>query len=401
MQVLSCGTQGIWKEQVAVVGEKPGPVEQEARRVLSDLFRCTNLVVLAGLGTSLCVKETGSEKSLAPTMGDLWASVKSLVEQTRPPDWDAIMALVKQPADDTNLENLLSRCRLAESFLEDDKLKQVQDFISIAESDIRAKVDFLRANVQLDSHLEFLRRVARRSNRKSRAMVFTTNYDLCFEEAGRRGRYVVIDGFSQTQPPTFDSVYFSYDIVRRDRNSDTTDFIQNVFHLYKLHGSIDWERDETTGEICKAHKPKSPLLIYPRSSKYEMAFAQPYLEMMSAMQAALREPNTGLLVVGFGFNDNHLAEPILSSIRSNLSLKAVIVSPRLCSWKKTPESEQLLGETETNAHLRKLSALICSGDARLSMLNCEFDELIPYIPDIVAETDLEKHLERVRKLEVK
>lgn len=397
MQVLSTGTQGVWKKQAAPVGDKPDQVEQEARRVLSDLFRCNNLVVLAGLGTSLSVTEAGSGNLLAPTMGALWARVK----EKGAPDWGELMALVKQPADDTNIENLLSRCRLAESFLEGAHLKQVQDFISMAESDIREMVDFLKPGQQLRTHLEFLRRVARRSNRKSRAKVFTTNYDRCFEEAGRQGRYVVIDGFSQTQPPTFDSVNFTYDIVRRDRDSDTTDFIPNVFHLYKVHGSIDWERDEVTGEIRKSDKTKSPLLIYPRSSKYEMAFAQPYLEMMSALQAALREPNTGLLIVGFGFNDNHLAEPILSAIRSNLSLKAVVVSPRLCAWENNPEGGPLPGEAGTNVHLSKLSSLIGSGDARLAMLNCGFDELIPYIPDIVAETDLELHLERVRKLEVK
>jgi hypothetical protein len=401
MQVLSTGTQGEWLEKNSGADGKPGPAEQEARRVLSDLFRCNNLVVLAGLGTSMCVRDTASEKLLAPTMADLWASVKGAVTKQGFAGWDVLMALVKQPGEDLNLENMLSRCRLAESFLDGEQKKQVQLLIAIAESEIRDKVDFLEPGQQLRTHLEFLRRVARRSNRKSRAKVFTTNYDRCFEEAARQGRYVVIDGFSQTLPSTFDSVNFSYDIVRRDRDSDTTDFIPNVFHLYKVHGSIDWERDIASGEVRKVEKTTSPLLIYPRSSKYEMAFAQPYLEMMSALQAALREPNTGLLVVGFGFNDNHLAEPILSAIRSNLSLKTVTVSPRLCSWQKVVDEPLIPGECVTNVHLAKISALIQGGDARLAMLNCGFDELVPYIPDIVAETDLEKHLDRVRKLEVR
>lgn len=310
------------------------------------------------------------------------------------------MAMVRHPANDTNLENLLSRCRLAQGFLSGEELAQLETFIQLAENDIKEKVDFIQQGQHLPVHLEFLRRVARRSNRKSRAKVFTTNYDHCFEEAGRQGRYVIIDGFSQTQPPTFDAVYFSYDIVRRDRDTDTSDFIPNVFHLYKVHGSIDWERNEISGEIQKTASPKIPLLIYPRSTKYELAFAQPYLEMMSALQAALREPNTGLLVVGFGFNDNHLAEPILSAVRSNLSLKAAVVSPRLCAVPPKEEGEAPTpGESVTNPHLKKLAALITSGDARLALLGCGFDELIPYIPDIVAETDLERHLERVRKLE--
>lgn len=332
-------------------------------------------------------------------MWDLWSSVqdKYLAQAGRP--WDDILKLVRHKADDANLETLLSRCRLAEDFLEGDELNSLKEFISIAEADIKGKVDFLKAEQALPAHLEFLRRVARRSNRKSRAKIFTTNYDRCFEEAGRQGRYVVIDGFSQTQPQTFDSVFFSYDIVRRDSEGDTSDFIPNVFHLYKVHGSVDWERDHASGEVRKNSNPTNPLLIYPRSSKYELAFAQPYLEMMSALQAALREPNTGLLVVGFGFNDNHLAEPILSAIRSNLALKAVIVSPFLCEKPAGDNLPPQPGEHLINHHLKKITSLIQGGDARLSMLGCGFEELIPYIPDIMAETDLEIHLERVRRLE--
>lgn len=400
MQVLSSVTPKESLSKKAPVDGKADPAEQEARRVLSDLFRCNNLVVLAGLGTSLCVKNTTTGKKLAPTMWDLWTSVQAKYLEHTGTSWDDILNLVRHKPDDTNLETLLSRCRLAEDFLEGDALERLKQFISIAETDIKGKVDFIQAEQELPVHLEFLRRVARRSNRKSRTKIFTTNYDRCFEEAGRQGRYVVIDGFSQTQPQTFDSIFFSYDIVRRDREGDTSDFIPNVFHLYKVHGSVDWERDHASGEVRKSNNPANPLLIYPRSSKYELAFAQPYLEMMSALQAALREPNTGLLVVGFGFNDNHLAEPILSAIRSNLALKATIVSPLLFK-RPNPNTDlpPFPGECYTNPHLKKITSLIQGGDARLSMLSCGFEELIPYIPDIMAETDLEIHLERVRRLE--
>jgi hypothetical protein len=207
----------------------------------------------------------------------------------------------------------------------------------------------------------------------------------------------VVDGFSYTAPPTFDSVYFTYDIVRRDRDSETQDFIPNVFQLFKLHGSIDWERSERTGEILKVKSPGAPLLIYPRSTKYELAFSQPYLEMMSALQAALREPNTGLLVIGFGFNDVHLAEPILSAVRSNLGLKVAIVSPGLAPKGNGADASQ--GEAEGNEYLSRIVALIRSGDARLALVNATFKEAIPYVPDMASETDLEKHFDRLRKLE--
>lgn len=87
--------------------------------------------------------------------------------------------------------------------------------------------------------------------------MFTTNYDLCFEYAAREQQFVVVDDFSHSVPQTYDRAHFSYDIVRREGDADPPDYIESVFHLYKLHGSIDWRRrgpvilrlrDETIGE---------------------------------------------------------------------------------------------------------------------------------------------------------
>lgn len=405
MQIFNANTNGIWlqpeepEEQEDQDSRRPSAFDQEVRRTLSDVFRCNNLVILAGLGTSLCVTNE-EEHRLAPTMAVLWEKVRRAheAEDIVGTTWDDLLGLVRHNPLDANLEKLLSQCRLAEAFLIGGELSIIQDFGRIAEKVVCSEVNFVETNHNLPAHSEFLRRSARRSNRKSRTKIFTTNYDRCFEEAGRQGRYVVVDGFSHTMPPTFDAVYFTYDVVRRGRENDMQDYIPNVFHLYKLHGSIDWQRDATSGEIQKTSEPKNPLLIYPRSSKYELAFEQPYLEMMSALQSALREPDTGLLIVGFGFNDNHLSEPIMAAIRSNLSLKAVIVSPGLAPWVDAEGNDQL-GEANMNVHIRRIRELTSNGDGRLTLLNCRFDELVPLVPDIAAETDLERHIQRLRKLD--
>ena len=126
---------------------------------------------------------------------------------------------------------------------------------------------------------------------------------------------------------------------------------------------------------------------------------------MSALQAALREPNTGLLVMGFGFNDTHIAEPIMSAIRSNLSLKVVVVGPYLAPdvpvAGQAPVAGQIPspGEAITNKYLKRIQDLAGSGDARLALLNCGFESLIPYVPDLAAESDMEQHLERLRRTE--
>lgn len=407
MKILSANTAGNWigpplpappdSGEVA----KPDAATQEARRVLSDLFRCNNLVVLSGLGTSLCVKPHPNGAA-PPTMKVLWDLVATRVNDelvVGVPAFTEVLGIVGYAGIPHDIEALLSRCRLAESFLADPQRAVVASFIALAEDEIAKATNFVGVNHDLPVHSEFLRRTAKRTNRKSRAKIFTTNYDRCFEEAGRQGRYIVLDGFSHTSPQTFDAVNFTYDIVRRSRESDTQDFIPNVFHLYKLHGSIDWTRDATTGEIYKWHGTDKPLLIYPRNSKFELAFEQPYLEMIAALQAALREPNTGLLVIGFGFNDTHIAEPIMSAIRSNLSLKAVVVGPYLAPSAPVEGQVPTPGEALTNRYLKRIQDLAGSGDARLALLNCGFESLMPYVPDLAAQSDMEQHVERMRRAE--
>jgi hypothetical protein len=368
-------------------GDRPDPARQEIDRVLSDIIRSRNLIVLTGLGTSLCVKDA-DDNAKAPTMGVLWQAVQQTyaAAQEGRPTWDEVLQIARHPEGNTDIEELLSRAKIAESFEADEAQVQIRRFITDAERIIREKVDFLEPNEQLPLHESFLRRLARRSVRRERLKLFTTNYDRCFEHAAQRTGFVVMDGFTLSQPSTFDPMHFSYDIVRRGSEPDAPDYIENLFQLYKIHGSIDWEYDEASRKINKTPGTDKPLLIYPRSTKYELAFAQPYLEMISSFQSAIRQRDTGLLVIGFGFNDNHIAEPILAAIEANLALKVVVISPSLQQ------------QADTNGHLSKIAGLIDQGDARLSMIGASFEDIVPIVPDLTAMTDLERHVERVRAI---
>jgi hypothetical protein len=385
-------------------GSPPGedPAQAEAKRALSDVMRCSNLIVLSGLGTSLCVQPAVGGGPKAPTMWDLWQQVQAKQDvaaatvATPGTTFLQLLQLVGHPQNDTDIEALMSRCRLAESFLTGAQKDEVMKFVAIAEAHIIAATNFVLPNHPLPVHAEFLRRAARRPQRRSRMKVFTTNYDRCYEEAGRQGRYVVVDGFSHTAPPTFDAIHFTYETVRRLSDAESFDPIPNSFQLYKLHGSVDWQRQEPSGEITKWMQTGKPVLIYPRNSKYELAFEQPYLEMIGAFQSAVREPDTGILVVGFGFNDNHIAEPIMSAIRSNLSLKLVVVSPGLAPWNNGQQHGD--GECAANKFLGQLRNLASAGDARIALLNCGFEQMVPLVPDLAAETDLERHVARLRSI---
>jgi hypothetical protein len=353
---------------------------QQLSQNLTSVLLADNLIVLTGLGTSKCVKDAVG-KDVAPTMQDLWNITKAATA-----NFDDILKIVKYPSKGEDIELLLSHCQLSESL---ESQKDVKEFIEKSEQlivDSCRFVDRLPANTPLTFHESFLRKVARRSPRKPRTRLFTTNYDLCFETAASATGFVMIDGFSHTSPQEFDGVHFGYDIVRRDLESDAPDYISSVFHLYKLHGSVDWD-GSTRGKTVKNRNAAQPVLSYPRLSKFEASYDQPYLEMMSRFQSAMRQANTGLLIIGFGFNDNHVLQPILSAIRSNVSLRVIVVRPD--------------AETTKNATVLQLSKWIDEGDRRLTLIAASFEELVGVIPELVGETEEDQHKKRYSASTVK
>jgi SIR2-like domain len=340
---------------------------------LTSVLLAENLVVLTGLGSSMCVKDATSGKPLSPTMQDLWNQTKAATTQ-----FDALLKKVKYPNATEDIELLLSHCQLCERLESDKDIKQ---FIENTEKLIVQScrfVDSLPPGTSLSFHESFLRKVARQSPLKPRTRLFTTNYDLCFETAASATGFVMVDGFSHTSPQEFDGVHFGYDIVRRDLESDAPNYISNVFQLYKLHGSVDW--DGSTGKTVKDRHAKKPVINYPRLSKFESSYDQPYLEMMSRFQSAMRLPNTGLLIVGFGFNDNHVLQPILSAVHSNVSLRAVVVRPD--------------AETTSNATIVQLGKWINEGDRRITLIAGTFEDLVGAIPELVSETEADQHNKR-------
>ena len=175
-------------------------------------------------------------------------------------------------------------------------------------------------------HQDFIRKLTARKPSEPRLQLYTTNYDTLFEQAARRMNYVIIDGFSLSYPRVFNGTNFDFDIVFREhtRVKQEESFVPNVFQLFKLHGSIDWEKN-TKGQILQKEKSDNPCIIYPASEKYESSYDQPYFEMMSHFQQTLRKENTLLIVVGFGFKDKHIQNVIKEASLQNHNLHVLIV----------------------------------------------------------------------------
>lgn len=282
-----------------------------------------NIIVLSGAGSSVGVGGTVKGQ----TMGGLWGKI---IEAVGNDDIKLIANVIECDISDIkniNLEEFLSKVSLLRNLYPE---KANGDFESV----IKKIEQVIVSNCSLDltddaPHKDFLRRLTSRKLKYNRLKLFTTNYDLLFEQAATTYGYVIIDGFSFTYPRIFNGNNFDYDIVLRknSRIAPTENYAGNVFHLYKLHGSLDWKKDVKSQRVvkCDAQNNPAPIMIFPRSSKYEASYEQPFFEMMTRFQSELRTDNALLLIIGYSFGDKHINSMILEALNVNHSLQLVLV----------------------------------------------------------------------------
>lgn len=358
------------EEAVDQAREKSSRDRDQLNGFLLSSLQMQNLLVLAGSGTSI--------NAGGPSMKTIWTSC---VGDADPKLVGDVKSSVNYGDNDgeNNIEELLSRC---EAFLQFDESDEVAEFRAWAVERILAlcRSPGLDDQQKLATHREFLRRLARRRARDTRLKLFTTNYDKCFEAAAGGLGLVAIDGFSFSNPRRFDPRFFDYDIViRKTGVQDSSAFVPGVFQYYKLHGSVDWCVDGEAVKVDPDVSADRAAMIFPASTKFRVSYRQPHLELMAQYLAALRQPNTCLVVIGFGFNDAHISEPILAAMDTSPHLRVVVVSP-------TVEQDV---ESSANPEWRRLAAL-AHGGRDLAFIAATFDEFVPMIPDLRALSPAEQ-----------
>lgn len=277
-----------------------------------------NVVVLTAAGTSM---DNGDKDKSGKTREGLWDYCITEIDAFT----DSITDFkTKAFYTSKDIEGLLSHIILFEKL--NGEIKKGDDILREA---LELKIaEACRLELQTQApHKDFLNKLTARKSSDPRVQLFTTNYDLLFEKAANQGGFAVIDGFSFTQPRKFSGRYFDFDIVNREKTriKQEESFVSKVFHFYKLHGSLNWFKDKA-GNIEQQDKPAKPLIIYPASEKYESSYEQPYFEMMSRFQQALRKENTLLIVIGFGFQDKHIQNAIIEAVEQNPSFQLLIVN---------------------------------------------------------------------------
>lgn len=200
-------------------------------------------------------------------------------------------------------------------------------------------------------HLSFLAKLVARDSNLGRAHLFTLNYDTLFEQALELLGIQYFDGFTGRADARFDPSIYGLDIYYPGEVAEgRVRRFDKVVHLYKLHGSIHWQvrGDELRARHPDLHPFKSYLGletpadkatkldefgetipsvgILPTANKFAQTLAMPFAHLFRSFQIRLSAPQTFLLVLGYGFGDEHVTR-IIETALMNPSLVMLVVEP--------------------------------------------------------------------------
>ena len=151
--------------------------------------------------------------------------------------------------------------------------------------------------------------------RSSPAEIFTPNYDVLFEQAFEQHPLPHFDGFVGSHKPWFDLASIEHDVIP-----------SRWTRLWKLHGSINWEKSEEIVNGAKVTRvvrvtreaEAGKVMIFPSHLKYDQSRRMPYLAMLDRLRAFFHGKDAPRLVVcGYSFLDDHLNEVLLDGLRGN------------------------------------------------------------------------------------
>lgn len=286
----------------------PDRFMSDLRQVLSQGRKRIGLLIGAGAPLSMRVNEKNvldpSGKPLIPGVDDLTALATGGLDEAQTAAIGVIRANLGKNA---NIESILSRIRLMQQALGTAEVSglNAEGYRSLGTA-LCKKIGEAVAPTLPKGQNAYTELVAWISGtvRTHAVEVFTTNYDLLFEDAFERARNPYFDGFSGGSAPFFDPVSVASD-----------DLPPRWTRLWKMHGSIGWALED--GVVVRGKGRAATELVYPDHLKYDLTQKQPYSSMFERLKTFLLTPDTLLLAVGFSFRDAHICAVLDESLAMN------------------------------------------------------------------------------------
>ena len=210
----------------------------------------------------------------------------------------------------------------ANNFLSD-KVKEVSKKVledtskASNEEDIKAVLkrysEFIKVILQLLYHANS-RQVTKNIN------IFTTNYDLFIEksldELMKYESFVFNDGGNGYFNRILDSANYNKSVAYRGLNDNYLNELPTL-SLIKPHGSMNWERNQEDNILIRKSVVENPVVVKPTGIEGQETFLNNHFhDMLRVFQLELDKPQSILIVIGFSFQDRHIAKMLNRSLKN-------------------------------------------------------------------------------------
>lgn len=293
---------------------------EELATEIAQCLQIENLNFIIGAGCSSYCDEHGIEKAI-PTMAGL---AKQFYDEN--PNFKIDRKKKASDLFPNNLEALLNHLISLRNIVPEKSRKTYSAKINTINKFIFERVcntPYSKELLQL--YKEFYLRIVKKT-RQVPVNIFTTNYDLYNENALDELGFMYNNGFLGSAQRIFNPNSYNYVVVENlGLSRDVWKSVSNFINLYKIHGSINWIKEdhletdtphilEKDIELIQNRNKFDSLMIYPTPQKDRTTLMVPYSDLFRMMQNNLLKKNSVLISLGYSFSDEHINRIILNAL---------------------------------------------------------------------------------------
>lgn len=219
--------------------------------------------------------------------------------------------------------------------------------------------------------------------------IFTTNYDLFIENAVNNlqshSRFVFNDGASGYFERILNSSNYNQAVAYKGINDNYIMEIPSI-NLIKSHGSVNWKR-ESDKVIVSNMVYDNPMIVPPTGYEEQETFINSYFhDMLRIFQIELDKPQSVLIIVGFSFQDKHIAKMVKRALQNrelivylfvyegdgknilnNLGVRDIPPNLKLILTDNIFSAKYIKSENEIKLTLDNLSELLSNPDIQIDI----------------------------------
>ncbi len=268
------------------------------------------IAFLIGAGAPADVHLPGDSQPLIPAVAGLTKKVMNALDT----EYGTVLKALATEMPGVNIETLLSRIRSLGAVIRQNKVfdQDAEGYKTISEAICKEIGTIVNRRLpEGETPYSDLVSWISGTSRDRPIEIFTTNYDLLFEEAFERARIPFFDGFSGARQPFFDPSTVASD-----------DLPSRWTRVWKLHGSLGWTSN-SDGEVIRTGGSESTHLVFPEHLKYDRTQKAPYSALFDRLRTFLRTPDTLLITSGFSFADAHISAVLEECLSANPSSNVI------------------------------------------------------------------------------